>query len=176
METPKASVKKIALNYGLLMGLASIVFGVVLYAPNMHIDRPWWTIIISLGISILFLVYGFKAFKKDNGGFMSLGEALKVGVAISAIAGIISVIFNYIFVTFIEKDYVEKVLELTRERMIEQNPELTEEQMEMSLSIVETMSSPGLGAAFGIAMALFFGFLLSLIIGAIMKQSRPAGY
>lgn len=175
-NTPKASVKKIALNYGLLMGLASIAFSVIVYVMGKHLDRPWWSTVISFGIMILFIVYGLKAFKKDNGGFLSVGESLKTGVAIALIAGILGVIFNYIFVTMIEPDFVNQMLEVTREQMIERNPEMTEDQMQVALDMTEKFMSPGLMAVFGIVASLFFGFIISLIAGLIMKQNRPAGY
>jgi hypothetical protein len=173
MDTPKASVKKIALNYGLYLGLASVLLNVIWYVMDMHIDRPWYQGLIGFAVMILILVYGLKAFKKDNGGYMSLGEALKTGLAISLIAGIISVIYTFILVNYLEPDFVQKTLELTEEQMYEQNPNLTTEQAEMALNMTEKFMSPGILSAIGLIASLFFGFIISLIAGLIMKQSRP---
>ena len=176
MDTQKASVKKIALNYGLLLGLASIALSVVFYVMNVHLERPWWTSVIGILVMTVIIVYGLKAFKKDNEGFLSLGDAIKVGLAISVIAGIISAIYNYVFMTYIEPDLVTQMLEMTREQMIEQNPNMTEEQLEMGLSMTEKFMSPGIMAAFSIIFTLFLGFIISLISGLIMKQNRPENY
>jgi type IV secretory pathway VirB6-like protein len=173
MDTPKASVKKIALNYGLILALLSIVITVILFVTDNHIDRPWWSSLLSFLLMLAVIVYGLKAFKAANGGFMSLGEALKAGLAISLVAGIIGAIFNYLFVTVIEPDFVEKMLDFTRERMYEQNPNMTEEQAEMALSMSEKFMSPGIMSAFAVIGSLFFGFIISLIAGLIMKQNRP---
>ena len=173
MDTPKASLKKIALNYGLILGLLSIVITVILFVTNNHIDRPWWSSLLSFLLMIAIIVYGLKAFKAANGGFMSLGEAIKTGLAISVVAGIIGAIFNYLFVTVIEPDFVAKMLDFTRERMYEQNPNMTEEQAEMALSMSEKFMSPGIMSAFAIIGSLFFGFIISLIAGLVMKQNRP---
>ena len=173
MDTPKASIKKIALNYGLLLGLASIGWSVLLFVMDKHVERPWWSGVISFLLMIVILVIGLKAFKKDNGGYMSLGEALKAGLAISLIAGILGVIFNFIFVSYIDPDVVAKTLELTEERMYEQNPNMTSEQAEMALSMTEKFMSPGIMAAIGIIATLFFGFIISLVAGLIMKRSQP---
>ena len=86
MDTPKASIKKIALNYGLILALASIGWSVVLFVLDKHVERPWWSGVISFALMVVILIYGLKAFKKENGGYMSLGEALKAGLAISLIA------------------------------------------------------------------------------------------
>jgi hypothetical protein len=173
METQTASVKKIALNYGLLLGLISIVFSVILYVTGNHVDRPWWGSLVSFAIMAGALYYGIKAFKDGSGGFLSLGEALKTGLAISVIAGIIGALFNYIFVTVIEPDFVNQVLEMTSEKMYEQNPEMTEEQAKVALDMTEKFMSPGMMSVFAIIGSLFFGFIISLITGLVMKQNRP---
>ncbi|MEZ4777755.1 MAG: DUF4199 domain-containing protein [Flavobacteriaceae bacterium] len=176
MDTQKASLKKIALNYGLLLGLASIALSVVTYVMGVHLERPWWASVLGILIMVVLIVYGLKAFKKDSGGFLSLGEAIKVGLAISVIAGIIGAIYNYVFVTVIEPDFVAQMMEVTREQMIEQNPNMTEEQMKMGLSMAEKFMSPGIMAAMAIIFTLFLGFIISLISGLIMKQNRPESY
>lgn len=173
METQKASIKKIALNYGLMLGLLSIVLSVIAYVTENHIDRPWWISVLSTIIMVWAILYGIKAFKKENGGYLSLVEAIKTGLAISLIAGIIGAIFNYIFVTVIEPEFVNQMLEMTRDKMIEQNPEMTEDQMEMALGMTEKFMSPGIMSAMAIIATLFFGFIISLITGLVMKQNRP---
>ncbi|MBW2938135.1 DUF4199 domain-containing protein [Aureisphaera sp. CAU 1614] len=176
MDNQKASLKKIALNYGLLLGLASIALSVITYVMGVHLERPWWASVIGIIIMAALIVYGLKAFKQDNEGFLSLGEAIKVGLAISVIAGILGAVYNYVFVTVIEPDFVAQMMEITREQMIEQNPTMTEEQMEMGLSITEKFMSPGIMSAMAIIFTLFLGFIISLISGLIMKQNRPEGY
>ncbi len=173
MDTPKASVKKIAMNYGFILALISIAISVILFVTENHVDRPLWSSLMSIAIMILVLVYGIKAFKKDNGGFLSLGEALKAGLAIALIAGIIGAIYNYIFMTYIEPDFIAKTLEFTSEKMYEQNPNMTEEQAKMTMDMTEKFMSPGIMIAISIIGSLFLGFIISLIAGLIMKQPRP---
>ena len=73
METQKASVKKIALNYGLILALLSIVLSVLAYVTDNHLERPWWITVLSTLIMIGVIVYGLKAYKNESGGFMTLG-------------------------------------------------------------------------------------------------------
>lgn len=173
METQEVSVKKIALNYGVYLALLSIAVSVIAYVTDNHIDRPWWVSVLSTLVMVGVIVYGIKAFKHDNSGFLSLGEALKVGLAISLIAGIIGAIFNYVFVTVIEPDFVTQMLDMTREQMIEQNPDMQQDQMDMAMGVTEKMMQPTIMSAIGIIMTLFFGFIISLVSGLIMKVNRP---
>ncbi len=173
METQEVSVKKIALNYGLILALLSIVVSVIAYVTNNHIDRPWWVSVLSTIVMVGVIVYGLKTFKSENNGFLSIAEALKVGLAISLIAGIIGAFYNYIFITIIEPDFVIQMLDMTRDQMIEQNPDMAQDQMDLAMGITEKMMQPSIMSAIGIIMTLFFGFIISLISGLIMKVNRP---
>lgn len=176
MENQQVSVKKIALNYGLLLALLSIVLQVISYVLDAHIDRPWWLSVVQLLISVGVLVYGIKLFKSENNGFLTLGQALKTGVAISLVAGIIGVVFNYFFMNFIDPDFIQKTLDFSRQQMIENYPNMTEEQIESSMAISEKFMSPWIMSAIAILGTLFFGFIISLVAGMIMKKNPPTQF
>ncbi|NGX84907.1 MULTISPECIES: DUF4199 domain-containing protein [Aequorivita] len=173
MENQTASLKKIALNFGVLLALLSIVLQVISFVLDAHIDRPWWLTILQLVISIGVLVYGIKAFKNDNAGFLTIAQALKTGLAISLVAGIISVIFNYIFINYIDPDFIQKTLDFSREQMITDFPNMTQEQIENSLEISAKFMTPTIMSAMGILATLFFGFIISLVAGMILKKNPP---
>jgi uncharacterized membrane protein YeaQ/YmgE (transglycosylase-associated protein family) len=176
MENQKGSVKKIAMTYGLMLALLSIGLSVIVYVMDQHLDRPWWASLLSFLIMLAVLVYGLKAFKQENGGFLSLGEAIKTGLAISVIAGLVGAVFTYLFVTVIEPDFVNQMLDMTQEKMITDNPEMSQEQIDTAMSMTEGFMTPGIMATMGIIATLFFGFIISLIAGLVMKQNRPDNY
>lgn len=173
METQTPSVKKIALNYGLLLAGLSIALQVVSYVLDADIDRPWWLSVVQMLISVGVLVYGIKAYKTDNAGFLTLGQALKTGLAISLIAGIVAVIFNYIFMNYIDPDFIQKTLDFTREQMIEKNPNMTQAQVDSAMDISAKFMSPLIISGLAILSTLFFGFIISLVAGLIMKKNPP---
>lgn len=174
METQTASVKKIALSYGGMLGLITILLSVIVYVMDLTYEQPWWQGAIGFVAMIVCILLGIKTFKKENQGFLSLGEALKVGLAIALITGIIGVIFNLMFMTVIEPDFATNMLAATEDNLLEQNPNMTQEQIDMTMGITETMMSPAIISAMSIIMTLFFGFIISLITGLVMKVNRPA--
>ncbi len=173
METQTTSLKKIALNYGVLLALLSIVLQVISYVLDVHIDRPWWLTVLQLIISVGVIVYGIKAFKISNENYLTLGQALKTGLAISLVAGVIAVVFNYIFMNYIDPDFVQKTLDFSREQMLVKNPEMTQEQIDMAMNMSAKFMSPMIMSAFAIIATLFFGFIISLFAGLVMKKNPP---
>ncbi|HLV93111.1 MAG TPA: DUF4199 domain-containing protein [Aequorivita sp.] len=172
METQSPSIQKIALNYGVLLGLFTIVLQVISYALDAHIDRPWWLTFGQLLISIAIIVLGLKAFKNENNSYLTFGQSIKTGLAISLIAGIISIIFNYIFITYIDPDFIQKTMDFTREEMAK-NPNLTEEQINMSMEMSAKFMTPWIMSAFAIIGTMFFGFIISVIAGLALRKNPP---
>ena len=85
MENQQSSIKSIMIIYGLILGGISVVFQLMLFFLDMHYQQPPAVGIVSIVIMIGLLVYAFIQYKKENEGFLSLSEALKIGLGISLI-------------------------------------------------------------------------------------------
>ena len=174
METTKLSTKKFAINNGLLLGLAGVVLGVIIYVLNMHLEQSWVSSVVGTIITIIILVYAFKQYKSANNGFMSIGQGLKLGMGIIVISTIISVIFNYVLMNIIEPDMLAQMQELQMEKMIETNPDMTQSQIDAAKEMSAKFSSPAIVAAVQLAIGLIFGFIITLITALIMKKNDPS--
>lgn len=173
MENQQATAKKFVLNYGVLLGITSVIFGVVMYVTNVHLDPPMVYSIIGFLILIVVISLGIKAFKTENGGFLSLGEALKVGIGVAVIGGIIAAIWSFVLMNYIEPDYMSQMMEVQREKMIEMQPDMTESQLDATAEMTSKFSSPLMVMAFSLIGNLFFGLVISLVAGLIMKNKNP---
>lgn len=171
MENQKISPKQIMLNYGLMLGFASILINVAVYAMGKTYDQHWSVGVISILITVVVITLGIKKIKELNGGSLSLSEALKTGLGIALISGIIAVIYTLIFTSFIEPEYFSRMLEVSQQKMLEISPNMSDEQLETSMAISKKMSGPTVTSAMVIIGSLFFGFIISLIGGLIMKKS-----
>lgn len=173
MEAQKAKARKSVLNYGLLLGFILVVLGVVMYVLDYHLQPHWSFMVLTLIVFIAVVTYGIKAFKKENGGFLSIGEAIKVGVGIALVAAIISGIWVLLLTTVIEPGFMEQAIELERQKAFANNPGLTDEQWEKGLEMSEAFRGPWVTFAFTLVVDMLFGLLIGLIAGAVMKQNRP---
>ena len=73
----------------------------------------------------------------------------------------------------IEPTYMDQVIEIQQQAMIEINPEMSQEQIDMSMEISKKFSGTGVVIAYQLIAALFFGFIISLISGIILKKEKP---
>jgi len=171
MEDQQKPTKKIALNYGVYLGLASILVSVIMFALGKQHEQGWEVGLLSFAIMATIIILGIKKYKEVNGGFMTLGQGIKTGVGIALIGGVISIIYTLIFITFIEPDSLEKGMEIARQKMLD-NPNLSEEQIDAQMAMAEKFSGPGMIAAFGLLWTLFLGFIISLIGSAILQKKE----
>lgn len=175
MENQK-STSKAHLEFGLFYGLAMILAFVTIYVLNIDpVENPSIGVITSLCsyffFPVLFIYFGILAFKKNNSGFASLGECLKTGVGIAFIGALLLAVFNIIF-NLIFPEYLEEVLNQTRRVMLKQNPSMTSEQLEATLSIIKKFSSPIFSVPMTLLMFSLVGLLYSLVIGLIVRKDR----
>ena len=171
-QTTTTTPKQIMLNYGLMLGVVSILIAVANFAFG-NVYKPHWSISVISGLaSVVIIVLGLKAFKENNSGYLSLGDALKTGLGISLISGILYVIYFYVFVNFIQADYFSNLAAFQEANMIEMYPNMTDEQLENAIEMSNKFSSFGMISAIVMVMSLFFGFIISLIAGLIMKKTQ----
>ena len=173
MEIQQAKASKFVLNYGLILGIIMVVLGVIMYVANYHLNPHWSFSIISFAVFIAVVFFGIKAYKTENGGFLSIGEAIKVAVGIALIAGIISAIWAFLLSTYIEPTYFAQMAEVQREQMIARFPEMTDQQLDNAAEMNSTFMKPWFTFSVTIVSNLLFGLLAGLVAGLIMKQKRP---
>lgn len=171
MEISKASSKKVMINYGVLLGIVTVLLNVIMYVTNNYLQPHWSLNILGLLIFIVIVVMALKAFKKDNGGYLKLGEALKIGLGVSLIGAIIGAIYTFLLMTVLEPTYMDQVMEIQQEAMLERD--MTQEQIDAALEMSQKFSGPGIVIAFQLIGGLFFGFIISLISGLALKKDNP---
>jgi len=96
-----------------------------------------------------------------------------MGIGIALVSALIGIVYTQILINVLDPDTMQKQMELSMETLKAENPEIPQEALETARSMQEKMSSPLILTAIQIVFALFFGFIISLIGGLIVKKSRP---
>ncbi|HET8754020.1 MAG TPA: DUF4199 domain-containing protein [Salinimicrobium sp.] len=173
MEHQTAKASKSIMTYGIIFGVVSVLLGVIMYVTNSYLDPHWSLAILGFFIFIVIIPMGIKAFKKENGGFLSVGEAIKVGVGIALIAGIISCAWSLLLSNVLVPDYYEQMADMQRTKMAEYAPNMTEAQLDDAMEMNANFSSPWITIAITLVTHMFLGLLVALVAGLVMKEKRP---
>jgi len=169
----QANSKSIILNYGLYLGIIGVFLQLIKYAMGNHLENDMITGSISIIASIVLITLGIKKFKTTNNNLLSFGQSLKVGLGITIISLLISVVYMIIFTSFIEPTFKEQALEKTIESWRDQG--MNEDMIEQYTKAAKDYFYLSLYGMI-VLISIFFGFVVSAVAGAIMKKSPEEQY
>ena len=161
-----------SIQYGTLNGIISISFSLMLFFLDQHYQGGVFVNLINFLISLTVILLAQIAFKKDNGGYLNLSDSLKLGLGISLINSILGVLFFFILSNFLDPNMTEKTLEIVEQRLIEGNPEISQQELDRFIEATRQAMTPFTLSTAIIMASLFFGFLISLITGLFLKKSK----
>ena len=156
-------------RFGLLAAGIGIVFSLMLYFMEMIYNQSPVIQAINILIPSTLAVLAILNFKKDNNGFISLKQSIKMGVGVFLVAGIIGLVYFTIFINTIEPDYITNTAQMQADAFREARPEMEESMIQMQQENTEKFFY----ASFPIILILnlFIGFVVGLVTGLFTKKS-----
>jgi hypothetical protein len=94
-----------------------------------------------------------------------------VGTAL--ISAIIVCIYTIVMIQYLDPEFLDKSIEYQKQKMLQENPEISVESVNKMFDMQKEFSGPFIISGFIIILNLFFGFIISLIVGLIVKKSKP---
>jgi hypothetical protein len=167
METKSVPFNKMAMSFGAMLGI--VLTGIILltYVFDMTTVKffAWLQYLIIAGGIVLAQI---KLRDNTLGGYMSYGRALGFGTLTMFYAAIITGFFTYILYAFIEPGLVDKILDISEQKLFEQG--LSDEEIDMALTFTRKLTSPTFIAFSGVLGTTFAGFIFSLITSIFTKK------
>lgn len=166
----KVSTARIALKWGLIYGLLSIVVTTVMYTFNL-LSQQWINTVFSVLLSLAVLFFAYREYRDLNNGYMSFGQGLGLGMLLFVTGGVLFAGFDVLYKKVIDPGIVDKLLEIT-EMQYEKSglsPEAIEQAIETARPFIAGPFAPVI-IIFSYALT---GFICSLIMAAIMKKNPP---
>ena len=173
MENSASKLKSHILQYGILLGVISVIFNLMLYFLDMHYTQESAAQWVNWFITISVTVLGIYNFRSSNEGFLGLGDTLKLGLGIGVIAALIAIAYTFVLLKYLDPDTIEKTMEITQNKLLDENPEMSQEQLDQIIEMQKKFSGIGVISTVILVMSLVFGFIISLITGLILKRNRP---
>ena len=172
MEGNQPKIGKFSLNYGVLLGIISIVFSVMLFLQKMHYERSMAINIIGFVILFGVVLFGVSKFKNANEGYLNLSQALKLGTGIAVVGGLFGLVYYALLTNdIIEPGFMEKATEIAKEQAFNDNPNLTEEQWDQGVEMQKKFA--WMAYPIIIIFNAILGLVSGLVSGLIMKKKRP---
>jgi len=171
------SLKSIATNYGLYLGVTLALISVIAYAVNLDLYTQIWFGLCLLAIIIVFGIIAVIKIKKTNGGFLSFKYAFTAYFITILIGMVISTLVSVIIFNFIDPDAAAelqvKVMDAQIARLEAYNV-----PVDVIDETVKKMESQGNMFSIGnVLQSLVFqliGFsVVGLIVAAVMKKNNP---
>lgn len=164
-----------SVNYGLIGGMAAIALGMLYYLINVRGFIAWGGWFSNLAI-IASMAMAALAVRREQGGFLPFREALKSTFLVWVIASFLSMVFLYLLYNFIDPGLVDIQKEVVAEmmdRFLASADQATIDQIEESMT-AENFGLDIKKSLLGYAFSLIFpGFIVSLIVAAIVKRPQP---
>lgn len=168
MESTQPKTGKYSLNFGLLLGAIGVVFSLMLYFIDAHTTRSAGVQVVNVVISIGVIFWGLISFKKANGGYLKIGEALKMGAGISLISGVIMVIYNIFLANVLDPEFISKMMDLQFAEAVEQG-NMTSDQIQQAKEM--GMKFFWFGYPIMLIVSVIFGLIIGLVGGLIFKKT-----
>ncbi|GAC1373914.1 MAG: hypothetical protein NVSMB30_16280 [Hymenobacter sp.] len=173
METqaPLVTPQALGLRYGLLLAVSWLLADFLIRIAGFSFMT--FGIAASLGavtVSVVWLAMAHGAFKRVNNGLMSFRQGVTIAVIMLLLSGLLSDLFNYVYLHYIDPDFVERMKAGMVEFMERNN--VPDEQIEKSSAKMSEMQM-GLGRALlgGLGNGLLGGLVLGMVVSAFTKRN-----
>ena len=131
------------MNYGAYLGLGLIVISFIVYLLGLEEQKSIVPSLLNNFLMIGAIVYSVKAYRDNlNGGYISYSQSLKIGTSVVFFASVILAFYTFLFVTFINPEYLENIIKVAEQEILFSNPEISDEDLDMALSMTQKMLQP----------------------------------
>ena len=163
------NLRPIAVKFGFIAGFIGVLTSLVLYFTNQEYTSllKWLPIIFM----IVVIIVGQQQMAKSNSNYLiSFGTLFKAGMVITLITAIFMVVYFVIYANFIEPNFIDKILDISRAEMAKKG--LSEEQTEAAIEISKKFMSPIFMAVMSFISNFVIGAIASVIGAAIYKKEK----
>ncbi|MBN2616610.1 MAG: DUF4199 domain-containing protein [Bacteroidales bacterium] len=158
-----------ALQFGLLTGLGMIVYSLIMYLLGVNYKSTWN--LLNYLIILVGIFWGMVSIRDrylDN--VMPYGKAFGVGFWIVLFAVLLSSIYSFIFLKYIDPSVLENAMSEAQDKILAANPNISDADLDKAMSMARKFATPAFSAITGFVWNVIVGTVLSLIIAIFAKR------
>jgi len=161
------------LFYGLILAASNIVLTLVFFFLGFQTDKiaeGRWFGLLPFALVIVVTWLGIKAVREEaKDKALSYGKGVGTGVLINLYAGVIGSIYGFIHFTYINPDFRDYMMNMTRQKWAEAG--ISDTQMDAMEKGMRFMMSPIMSSIWGLIMTVLFGLVVALVVAAFLKRA-----
>lgn len=169
-------IKKNGVNYGLIIGVISIVFTTIMYIIDVRMFANFWLGLIIFFINLILGIIAVASTKKQLDGYISFKEAFSVYFFAMALGAAISMIFMYIMFNLVDPSAKEIIMDAAIEKTVEMMKGFGSKTEDIK-NTVEQMEAVDNFSLISQIKSYFWSLLLYIIVGAIiaaaLRRKKP---
>ncbi|MDQ2656270.1 MAG: DUF4199 domain-containing protein [Bacteroidota bacterium] len=174
METqvniPQVTTRSVGVRFGLIAALIGIVYFLVLNVAGIDMTRGIWNW-VGYAITLTLVILAQKQFKEKGDGYMSYGQGIGVAFWMGLVSAVISSIFTYIYIKFIDTGF----LQLVKDRQIEemQLKGMSDEQIDQGMKMAAMFMTPEAMLIYMLLGGLIITVIIALIVTIFTQKKNP---
>ena len=162
--------------YALTLTICGAVLNLLLFFTGYQTEKlatgqyfQW----IGFVVMVAVLWLGIKAVREESENqAMSYGRGVGTGVLISLYSGLMSSVYQFIHLKFVNPNFADYQIELIRPKWVSAG--MGDAQIEQAEHFTRMMMSPLANAILTPIFSVIFGVIISLIIAIFLKRNVPA--
>ncbi len=163
----KSTFWKSAMTYGLYLGIALILYNVVLYMTGQNLNTSLG--LISYAIMAAGVYYSQIHYRNTElSGTITYSQALGFGIVVMLFAGIIQSLYSVILIKYIDPSIMDQIRMMQEEELLKRG--MSAEQIEAVGQMMTKMQSPIIIAISGLFSFGLIGLIISLITSIFVKK------
>ena len=161
------SAKKTGIRTGLNTAIFILVYAIIMQVIFKTPDETFgFTTYLFIALGIF---NAHRKYKVHNEGVLGFKQGVRMAMLVALIAGLISSIYFYIYIKFIDRSLIKQALEYSRKTW--ENDGLSTEKLNDMSQMTESLLTPASMAIFNYMGIIFIGFVLSVIISLFTRNN-----
>jgi hypothetical protein len=155
--------------FGFGTGVVMVIFSLVFFLLN--IDEKSFVNSLVYIILVAGMFWGMYNIRENRlNGVMKYGKAVGTGFWIGFVASLVVAVYYYYYLSYLNPAILDNVMAEAQNKILEQNPDISEEDLDRALYMIELFSKPYISAIVQVFSNSFISIIFSLIIAIFVKR------
>ena len=169
-DSAPVTTRTTGIRFGLIGAVVMVAYLLVLNVAHLESTRGLWSWLGYL-ITAFIVFFAHKYYKDRGDGFMTYGQGIGIAFWIGLVSGVISSVFNYLYIKFVDTGFMELIKERQIEQMQQQG--LSDEQIDKAMEFSEMFMSPEALLIFMVFGSIIAVIIIGLIVTIFTQKNNP---